>query len=148
MQFSTGLINSILDSGFDNAFSGPVMDIMTGPPPSDADSSSTGAVLCTISLPAPFLGAASNGAKSLTGAWSGNVGATGEAGWFRIRNNSDAGSGSTTLPRIDGTLGESVGDIILSDTSLVAFDTVDINSFSIASKDLTIMNSSAAGTFI
>lgn len=46
--------------------------------------------------------------------WSGNGLATGTAGWFRIRQSSEAGTtSSTTAPRIDGSIGTSGADLNL-----------------------------------
>ena len=101
--------------------SGTTLSIYTGSQPADADSSATGTLLATLNLPNPCFSAASSGAISKTGTWSGTASASGTAGWFRIENGSY---------RIDGTIGTSGQDMNLSSTSIISGGTVTINTAS------------------
>lgn len=116
LKYSTGARNGILDGGLNALFNGGAVDFYTGSPPADADAAPTGTLLATVSVPADAFGAAANGAISKAGTWTGSVAETGTAGWFRIRTASDAGGTSSTLARIDGTVGV---DLTLDNASLV-----------------------------
>lgn len=63
-----------------------------------------------------------------SGDWKGIVAAGGLAGWFRIYGNAmDAGGVSTTLPRIDGSVSSTSGDMILRSTQLSVSEPVIVH---------------------
>ncbi len=69
-------------------------------------------------------------AKRTGQTWSGTVGSTGTAGWFRLVGGpADGGGSSTVLPRLDGSIATSGGDLNLSSTSLAASATETITTF-------------------
>lgn len=81
-----------------------------------------------------YLALASNGAisKHSSQTWSGTAIADGTAGWFRFYGAAaDAGSISTTLPRIDGRIATSGAELNLSNTSIVVGAAQSITAFSI-----------------
>ena len=56
--------------------------------------------------------------------------AAGVAGYFRfVANPTDGGGGSTTLPRIDGSVGTSGADLNMSNTTIAIGATYTIDSF-------------------
>ena len=64
--------------------------------------------------------------------WSGVAVATGTAGWFRFHANATdyvVSGASTTLPRIDGSVGTSGADLNMASTSIVSGSTYTIDSF-------------------
>jgi len=73
-------------------------------------------------------GLSATGAVAKTGVWSGEVAATGVAGYWRLCGSVvDAGGSSTTLVRLQGTCGTSGADYNMGSTTLVlgATHTVD-----------------------
>lgn len=81
------------------------------------------------------MGAAASGeiAKSTAQTWQMTAVATGTAGWFRwMGDDTDAGSISTTLPRVDGRISTSGAELNLSNTSIVSGSTITIDTFEIA----------------
>lgn len=81
-----------------------------------------------------FLALAASGAitKHASQTWSGVGIADGTAGYFRFYGAAtDAGSISTTLPRIDGRIATSGAELNLSNTSIVTGASQTISSFSI-----------------
>lgn len=107
-------------TGFASTFANGVIEIRTGTQPTSADISAQPPVrfgLVTIAS-GPFtpgdstngltFAAAANGAVSKSGTWSFVGLAQGTAGWFRFKGNGvDDGSASTSLPRLDGSIGSS-----------------------------------------
>jgi hypothetical protein len=119
------------------------LNIYSGAQPANADAAVTGTLLCTITVAsgAWVAGAFDNGLEfeddPLSGeieknseVWSGTVLADGTAGWFRFfANPPDAGTSSTTLPRIDGSVGTAGSDLVLASTALVTGRTQTIDEF-------------------
>lgn len=132
--FSPTLIDSVMDDGWDTAFTTPVMEIRGGTRPSSPEDAVVGDLHCTVDLPdADYFAASSGGVKLKNGAWSGTISAGGTPTWFRIKDSADSGGASTTVPRLDGDVGLSGGgsDLQLSELPLVATDTLQINAFAI-----------------
>lgn len=118
--------------------------IYSGAQPSSPDSAVAGTLLLEITSAsgAWVAGAFGNGLefeddptageieKSASETWSGVCVAAGTAGWFRfVANPTDAGAASTTLPRIDGSIGVSGADMNISNTVLVVGRTYTIDTF-------------------
>ena len=122
-----------------------VLRIYSGTQPSDADQAVAGTMLLEISESGGAFGAgefanglefgaAASGAisKAVAETWQ-DVGiAAGTAGWFRFcANPTDAGGASTSLPRIDGSIGTSGADLNMSSTSIVVGSTYTIDTFTL-----------------
>jgi len=140
LRFSTGLRTNLAGStGFASTFANGVIEIYTGTQPATADAAVTGTLLGTVTLGSGAFtpgtstngltfAAASGGSVSKSGTWSFNGIAEGTAGWFRFKGNAvDAGGVSTTLPRMDGSVAVSGGDMALSNISITigAPNTID-----------------------
>ena len=141
LRFSTGLRTNLAGStGFASTFADGVIEIYTGTQPATADAAVTGTLLGTVTLGSGAFtpgtatngltfAAASGGSVSKSGTWSFNGIAEGTAGWFRFKGNAvDAGGVSTTLPRMDGSVAVSGGDMALSNIAITigAPNTVDV----------------------
>ena len=129
-------------------FKDGVLKIYSGSQPSSPDNIYNGALLVSITLASGAFasGAVANGlefgspasaaiAKRSGDVWSGVVGSTGIAAWFRLyANGTDAGGNDSGFiyPRIDGTIGVSGAQLNMSSTSLVAGTTITIDSFEIS----------------
>lgn len=123
-----------------------VIKVYSGAQPTSADDAISGTLLITftVSSGAFVEGAFGNGLefensptdgiieKSASEVWSGVAVATGTAGWFRfVGNAADAGALSTTLPRIDGSVGVSGADMNFGTTSIVTGRTYTLDTFSL-----------------
>ncbi|MCG7854108.1 MAG: hypothetical protein MIO92_16455 [Methanosarcinaceae archaeon] len=120
-----------------------VLNIYSGTQPSDADQAVAGTLLLQIteSAGAFVAGAFDNGlefgdaasgiiSKAAAETWQDTGIASGTAGWFRLcANPTDAGAASTSLPRIDGTIGTSGADLNMSSTNIVVGSTYTIDTF-------------------
>lgn len=127
-----------------DVFKDGVLKIYSGSQPSNADTAASGTLLVTVTVSsgAFVAGAFGNGLEFGTAAsgaiskdadtWSGAAVATGTAGWFRLcANATDAGADSTSLPRIDGSVGTSGADLNLSSTSITSGRTYTIDTFTL-----------------
>ena len=125
-------------------FKNGVLYIYSGSQPATADAAATGTQLVKIteSSGAWVAGAEANGlefddesagtlVKCADETWSGAGLDTGTAGWFRLCGNPADTPGllSTTLPRIDGSIGTSGANLNMSSTSIVALATYTIDTF-------------------
>lgn len=153
VKYSTGCLNKLLgengvDTGADGLrgiFKDCVIDIYTGGQPANADAAATGTLLGRVTVDAGAFteGVATNGlefdapvagvlAKAAAETWRFTGLANGVAGWFRLRGNAvDNGAVSTSLPRIDGSIGTTAGDLLLSNVNVVSGAPTTIDQFSI-----------------
>jgi hypothetical protein len=129
-----------------DVFKDGVLKIYSGSQPSSPDSAVSGTLLVTVTLASGTFvagafdnglefGAAGSGAisKAAGATWSGAAGASGTAGYFRLcANPTDAGGASTSLPRIDGSIGTSGADLNMSSTTITSGQTYTIDTFTIS----------------
>lgn len=132
VRHSTGLRNLMLSTGgFTEIFANGIIDVYTGAQPASADNAPTGTLLGTITKNgAAFTpGTSTNGltwgtpsagtVSKSTDLWQFTGVAAGTAGWFRLKANAvDDNSSSTTLPRLDGSIASSGGDINFSNLTV------------------------------
>lgn len=122
-----------------------VLRIYSGSQPADADTAASGTLLLEISESAGAFtaGAFDNGlefgdaasgaiSKASSETWQDTGIAAGTAGWFRfVGNATDNGAASTTLPRIDGSVGTSGADLNMSSTTITVGATYTIDTFTL-----------------
>jgi hypothetical protein len=143
MRFSTGLRNAILNSsGIKEQMANGIIRLYSGAQPASADSAVSGTLLCEYTLDGGAFshGSATNGinfddpvsgvlSKAAAEAWRGLGLADGVGGYFRFcANPADAGGASTTLARIDGSVGKSASDLNLSNVNITVGvpNTIDV----------------------
>lgn len=128
-----------------DVFKDGILKIYSGSQPSSPDVAASGSLLCSITLSAGAhvagafgngleFGTAASGAisKAAGATWSGVAAASGTAGYFRLcANATDAGGASTTLPRVDGSIGTSGADLNMSSTTITSGQTYTIDTFTI-----------------
>lgn len=129
-RLSTGLVNKMLATGsFRTTFAACFIDIYSGTQPASADDAATGTKLATIYSNGTSLGlnldtTATGGVitKAPAETWScSSAAASGTAGWFRMREASDAGTGaSTTAARLDGAIATSGAQMNLGSLTITA----------------------------
>jgi hypothetical protein len=137
----TGLANA---SGLKTLFNGGKMNIYTGGQPTTADLAETGSLLATITVASGAVstagltfGTAAEGLLPKSAdVWSGTC-VAGVAGYFRFYGTlgttglmGSSGTAGTGI-RLDGNVGVSGSDLVLSNTTLAAGATVTIDSFTL-----------------
>lgn len=148
LRLSTGFRDKLLGTAsFQTIFDYGVIYIYTGVQPTSADNSVQGTLLGRVTIDGNSFtfgnqanglrfDAPSNGeiAKVASDAWQFTGLADGTAGWGRLMGNDldDLGQ-STTLPRIDFSIGRTGADLNLSNTSIVtnAVHTIDVFRYTI-----------------
>lgn len=123
LRFSTGLVKKMVDtSPVRTLMTGGKILVFAGAQPASADDAATSSPLLTIT-PITFDVDGSGGILRQTAAtdWTGTISLDGTAGWFRICEAADAGTGaSTTLARMDGAVATSGGQMNLLSLSFAA----------------------------
>ena len=124
MQFSTEVRNARADAVETVGGASPILRIRTGAAPASCGAADSGSVLATINLPADWMAAASGGVKAKSGTWSDAAAdATGTAAHFRIYK----ADGTTCF--LQGTVGTSGADMIVSNTSFATGQPFTVDSF-------------------
>jgi len=130
---STGMRTARVGTGgLKELFEGGFIGIFTGGQPADADSAETGSLLVTISTTSGTggitLGTAGTGVLPKSAdVWSGLVGTAGVAGWFRLYDSGHLTGTSGTAVRMDGNVGVSGSDMVLSNTNQTVGATLTID---------------------
>jgi hypothetical protein len=125
IQFSVAVRNAQADAVETVTGAAPIFQLRSGAAPADCATADSGTLLVAITLPSDWLSAASAGAKTKVGTWTGTAAAAGTVGHFRIKDS----AGSTT--HMQGTAGISGTDIILDAAATSSIgQTVTINAFS------------------
>ena len=132
-RHSTGLRNLMLSTaGFTEIFANGIIEIYSGAQPASADNAATGTLLGTVTKAGGAFtpGTSTNGltwgtpsagvVSKSTDLWQFTGVAAGTAGWFRLKGNAlDDNLSSTTLPRLDGSIASSGGDMRVATVSIV-----------------------------
>jgi len=139
-----GVIAHAQGGSLRDIFKDSVLRIYSGAQPTNPDAATSGTLLLEISVDAGAFvhaaaanglefGAAANGAISKNSElWQDTGIASGTAGWFRLCGNPvDNGAESTTLPRVDGTVGTSGADLNMTNTSITVGATYTIDTFTL-----------------
>lgn len=130
VQLNVGTRNSRLDTIESTNGTSCAMEIRTGAQPADCAAANSGTILVTINLPSDWMAAASSGSKAKSGTWQDtSADATGTAAHFRIFNSQTTKDGTTCF--MQGSVGQGSGDLSLDNTSIVAGQTVTVNTFTI-----------------
>jgi hypothetical protein len=106
----------------------PIMRILTGSPPANCATATSGTLLAELTLPSDWMSGASSGSKAKLGTWTdASANATGTAGYFRIFESTG------TTCHIQGTITASGGggDMIVDSTSLTAGQTFTVLTFTL-----------------
>jgi hypothetical protein len=127
IQLGTTYRNALLDQFETSVGTAAKLQIRSGAQPATCATADSGTLLCELTLPSDWMGAASAGAKALAGTWSGTGAAAGTAGHFRIKD-----SGGTTC-HMQGTVTATGGggDLTLDNTSIASSQAVSITGFTL-----------------
>lgn len=110
---------------FGGLFDGGTLEIYSGTQPADPNDPPTGTLLVTIDIPNPAFGAAVGGTISKAGTWQDVAGATGTAGWARMKS-------ADTNKTLDIAVSESGGggQAIISSAAIVSGNTITVTACS------------------
>ena len=125
-QFSVAARNAAIDAIETTIGAAPTLEIRSGTVPANCAAADAGTLLAAMTLPSDWLGAASNGSKTILGTWQDtSADAAGTAGHFRIK------AGATC--HIQGTVTATGGggDMTLDNTSIAAGQQVTVTAFTL-----------------
>ena len=126
IQLSTAVRNAQADAFESTTGVSAKLQIRSGSAPADCGTADSGTLLCEMTLPSDWLAAASSGAKTKSGSWTGTGAAAGTAAHFRIKDN----AGTTCHMQGTVTATGGGGDMTLDNTSIASGQSVTVNSFS------------------
>lgn len=101
------------------------LQIRTGAQPANCAAADSGTLLAELTLPSDYMNAASAGAKTKLGTWTGTAVATGTAAHFRLKDNAG------TTCHVQGSVAASAADLNLDNVSIASGQTVDITTFTL-----------------
>ena len=130
LQYGITVKNARLDAIETTIGTSPILKIRSGSVPATPATADSGTVLATLTLPSDWMGAASAGAKAMSGTWQDtSADNTGTAAHFRIYD-----SGGTTC-HIQGTVTATGGggDMTVDNTSFASGQSFSVTSFTITS---------------
>ena len=141
---AAGKVSSYRGGSLADIFHDGIIRIYSGTQPTNADTAFAGTLLLSVTAASGAFvagafdnglefGAAASGAISKNSeVWSGVAAASGTAGWFRLMANAtDASGASTSLPRVDGSIGTSGADLNMSSTTITSGQTYTIDTFTL-----------------
>lgn len=140
LRISTGMRTGMATTqGLKEILDGGCLDIYSGGQPTTADYAETGIKLVRITKSSGAVAtaglsygtAASGIIPKSADAWSGVVLVSGVAGYFRNYGTAGTSGSSAAEKRIDGNVGVSGSDMVLSNTSLTLGATLTIDTFSL-----------------
>jgi len=123
LQYGVAVRNAMLDTWESTIGVTPQLRLYSGTQPADCATAPTGTLLMTLTLPSDWMAAASSGAKSKSGSWTGTGAAAGVAGYYRIYDS--AGS----VCHEQGTVGTSGCDLNLDNTNIAVSQVLTISTF-------------------
>ena len=130
LQYGITVKNARLDAIETTIGTSPILKIRSGSVPATPATADSGTVLATLTLPSDWMGAASAGAKAMSGTWQDtSADNTGTAEHFRIYD-----SGGTTC-HIQGTVTATGGggDMTVDNVSFASGQSFSVTSFTITS---------------
>lgn len=150
IRYSTKLFNVMLGA-VDTALTNGVINLYTGSQPSSPDAAPTGTLIGTVTINAGAFtpGSSTNGlnfaaavlnvmGKESAEVWRFVAVAAGTIGWGRfVGNAADSGAVSTSLPRLDFTVGITSGDARTGKTTYAVGEYGTIDSFNLEPSNIT-----------
>lgn len=125
IQLSTTLRTNMIGQYESTIGTAPKLQIRTGAQPANCAAADSGTLLCEITLPTDWMGAASSGAVSLAGSWSGTGVAAGTAAHYRLKDS----AGTTCHEQGSVTATGGGGDLTLDNTSIASAQAVNVTSW-------------------
>lgn len=130
IQLSVAVRNAQADAFESTTGTAAKLQLRSGAAPANCAAADSGTLLCEMTLPSDWLAAASSGAKTKSGTWSGTgdagAGAGTNAGHFRIKDS----TGVTTHMQGTVTVTAGGGDMTLDNISIASGQAVAVSSFS------------------
>jgi hypothetical protein len=119
IQLGTTLRNNMIGQYETTLGTTPKLILRTGAPPANCAAVDSGTFLAILTLPSDWMTAASSGAVSLNGSWTGTGSAAGTAGHYRLKDSTATSTDNTGTTHEQGTAGTGADDLVL-DNAVIA----------------------------
>lgn len=123
VQYSVAVRNARQNAVETTVGTAPILQLRSGAQPASCAAADSGTLLCTLTLPSDWLNAASAGATTLLGTWSGTVGTAGTVGHFRLKDSSG------TTCHMQGSVGLGTGDLSMDNNVVAVSQALSINTW-------------------
>lgn len=120
VQFSIAVRNARQNAIETTVGTSPKLQLRTGAQPATCATADSGTLLCELTLPSDWVGAASSGATAIAGTWTGTAIAAGTCAHYRLKD-----SAGTTCHE-QGSVGIGTGDLQLDNTSIAINQVINI----------------------
>lgn len=125
IQLGTTLRNNMVGQYESTVGTSPKLQIRTGAQPANCAAADSGTLLCEITMPSDWMGAASAGAVALLGTWAGTGAAAGTAAHYRLKDS----TATTCHEQGSVTATGGGGDLTLDNTTIAASQAVSVTSW-------------------
>lgn len=125
LQLGVALRNAMLNQLEGIGGTSAKLRVYTGTQPVDCATAASGTLLVEMALPSDWMNAASGGAVTKNGTWTGTAGNTGTPGYARIVDNAG------TTCHLQGTVGTSGTDFIIDTASITTSQVVTCTGFAL-----------------
>ena len=125
IQLGTTLRNNMIGQYETSVGTTPKLQIRSRAQPANCAAADSGTLLAELTLPSDWMTAASGGAISLNGTWTGTGAAAGTAAHYRLKDS----AGSVCHEQGSVTLTGGGGDLTLDNTNIAVSQVVNVTSW-------------------
>lgn len=125
IQLGTTLRNNMIGQYETTAGTTPKLQLRTGAQPANCAAADSGTLLAELTLPSDWMTAASGGAITLNGTWTGTASAAGTAAHYRLKDS----AGSVCHEQGSVTITGGGGDLTIDNNVLANTQTVNVTSW-------------------
>ena len=125
IQLGTTLRNNMIGQYETSAGTTPKLQLRTGAQPANCAAADSGTLLAELTLPSDWMTAASGGAITLNGTWTGTASAAGTAAHYRLKDS----AGSVCHEQGSVTITGGGGDLTIDNNVLASAQTVNVTSW-------------------
>lgn len=125
IQLSTTLRNNMVGQYESTIGAAPQLQLRSGAQPANCAAADSGTLLATITLPSDWMNAASSGAVTLLGTWSGTGAAAGTIAHYRLKDS----AGTTCHEQGSVTATGGGGDLTVDNTNIASSQAVSVTSW-------------------
>lgn len=125
IQLGTTLRNNMVGQYETSVGATPKLQLRTGAQPANCAAADSGTLLAELTLPSDWMTAASGGAITLNGTWTGTASAAGTAAHYRLKDS----AGSVCHEQGSVTISGGGGDLTIDNNVLASAQTVNVTSW-------------------
>lgn len=129
IQLGTTLRNNMIGQYETTVGTSAKLILRAGAPPATCATADAGTFLAILTLPVDWASAASAGAVTLLGTWTGTGSAAGTAAHYRLKDSTATSTNDTGTTHEQGTVGQGTGDLSLDNAVIASGQTINITTW-------------------